>query len=63
VAVVYGPGDDAWTTQAQDSVAAALGVEPVVIPGTGHSPAAERPAETAAVLDALLAGFAAESGG
>ena len=54
VAVVYGPDDDAWTTAEQDAVAAELGVAPVVIPGTGHSPAAERPAETAAALDSLL---------
>ncbi len=54
VAVVYGPDDDAWTTQEQDQVAVALGVEPVVVPGTGHSPAAERPEEAAEVLDTVL---------
>ena len=58
VAVVYGPWDDAWTTKEQDVVAAALGVEAVTVPETGHSPAAERPAETAAVLDSILGGFA-----
>jgi pimeloyl-ACP methyl ester carboxylesterase len=63
VSVVYGPDDDAWTTQAQDDVAAALGVPAVVVPGTGHSPAAERPDETAAVLDDVLAGFAVETRG
>ena len=57
VAVVYGPGDDAWTTDQQDAVARALGVAPLVIPETGHSPAAERPDETAAVLDAVLGGL------
>jgi pimeloyl-ACP methyl ester carboxylesterase len=58
VAVVYGLGDDAWTTQEQDTVASALGTEAVVVPETGHSPAAERPQETADVLDAVLGGFA-----
>ena len=63
VAVVYGPGDDAWTLAEQDRVAAAVGTTPVVVPGTGHSPAAEQPGPTAAVLDALLRGFAARSRG
>ena len=57
VAVVYGADDDAWTPTEQDEVAAALGVDPVVVPGTGHSPAAERPEETAAVLDSVFRGF------
>jgi pimeloyl-ACP methyl ester carboxylesterase len=57
VAVVYGPGDDAWTLEEQDAVAAAVGTSPVVIPGTGHSPAAERPQLTAETLDAVLRGF------
>lgn len=57
VAVVYGPWDDAWTTQEQDAVAEALGTIAVVVPETGHSPAAERPTETAAVIDAVLGGF------
>jgi pimeloyl-ACP methyl ester carboxylesterase len=54
VAVVFGPDDDAWTTSEQEAVAAALGVSPVVIAGTGHSPAAERPGSTAVVLDSVL---------
>jgi pimeloyl-ACP methyl ester carboxylesterase len=63
VAVVYGPGDDAWTLEEQDAVATALGTAPVVIPGTGHSPAAERPQLTAETLDSLLRGFAAQPAG
>ena len=63
VAVVYGPDDDAWTLEEQDRVAAAVGTSAVVVPGTGHSPAAERPEATAAVLDSLLRGFAARSAG
>jgi pimeloyl-ACP methyl ester carboxylesterase len=63
VAVVYGPWDDAWTTQEQDAVAAALGTTAVVVPETGHSPAAERPDETAEALDAVLAGFATSTSG
>jgi pimeloyl-ACP methyl ester carboxylesterase len=57
VAVVYGVWDDAWTPQEQDGVAAALGVDAFGIPEAGHSPAAERPTETAAVLDDLLGSF------
>jgi len=63
VAVVYGPDDDAWTLEEQDRVAVAVGTAAVVVPGTGHSPAAERPAATAAVLDELLRGFAHRSAG
>jgi pimeloyl-ACP methyl ester carboxylesterase len=54
VAVVYGPDDDAWSTDEQERVAAAVGARVVVVPDTGHSPAAEAPHETAAALDALL---------
>jgi pimeloyl-ACP methyl ester carboxylesterase len=63
VAVVYGPDDDAWPLEAQDAVAAAVGTVAVAIPGTGHSPAAERPELTAETLDALLRGFAARRDG
>jgi pimeloyl-ACP methyl ester carboxylesterase len=63
VAVVYGPGDDAWTTAEQDAVAAAVGTSPVVVPGSGHSPAAEAPEATTEALDTLLRGFAAGSQG
>ncbi len=54
VLVVYGPADDAWPVSEQDRVAAAVGSRPVIIPGTGHSPAAEMPDVTADVVDALL---------
>lgn len=63
VGVVYGPWDDAWTTDEQDAVAAALGTSAVVVPETGHSPAAERPEDTAAALDGLLLGFATSPSG
>ena len=63
VAVVYGPGDDAWTLEEQDAVAAAVGTTPVVIEGAGHSPAAELPELTAEVLDDVLRGFAARTPG
>ena len=63
VGVVYGPTDDAWTLEEQDDVAAALGTRAVSIPGTGHSPAAERPDVTAELLDALLRGFAVRADG
>ena len=58
VAVLYGPADDAWTLEEQDVVAAAVGTAPVVVAGTGHSPAAERPDLTAEILDGVLRGFA-----
>jgi len=54
VLVVYGPADDAWPLSEQDRVAAAVGSTPVIIPGTGHSPAAEMPDVTADVIDAML---------
>jgi pimeloyl-ACP methyl ester carboxylesterase len=54
VVVVYGPGDDAWPIEEQNRVAAAVGSTPVIIPGAGHSPAAEMPEVTADILDALL---------
>jgi pimeloyl-ACP methyl ester carboxylesterase len=63
VAVVYGPADDAWTLEEQDSVAAALGTTAVVVPGAGHSPAAELPELTAQVLDGVLQGFAIRAPG
>jgi pimeloyl-ACP methyl ester carboxylesterase len=63
VAVVYGEHDDAWGPQMQNAVADRLGVRPVVVAGTGHSPAAESPAETARALDAVLGGFAGAAHG
>lgn len=54
VAVVYGPDDDAWSTDEQERVASAVGARVVVVPDTGHSPAAEAPRATADALDALL---------
>ena len=57
VGVVYGPDDDAWPLTEQDAVAAAVGTVPVVVPGTGHSPAAEDPEAAAEALDRLLRGF------
>ena len=63
VGVVYGPADDAWTVEEQDAVAAAVGTTPVVVPGAGHSPAAELPELTAEVLDAVLRGFATRTPG
>ncbi|NSC23744.1 alpha/beta hydrolase [Streptomyces albus subsp. chlorinus] len=53
VHVVSGAEDDAWPVPQLDAMAARLGARRTVVPGTGHSPNAERPGETA---DAL-AGF------
>lgn len=58
VGVVYGPDDDAWPLAEQDRVAAAVGTAPVVVPGTGHSPAADDPEAAATAIDALVRGFA-----
>ena len=57
VAVVYGPDDDAWPLAQQDAVAAAVGTTAQAVAGAGHSPAAERPEETAEVLDRVWRGF------
>lgn len=50
VAVVTGEHDDAWPPHVQREMAERLGAPFHVIPGAIHSPAAERPAETARVL-------------
>ncbi len=51
--VVSGEVDDAWPVPWQADMAARLGVRHVVIPGAAHSPNAENPQATAAVLDAF----------
>jgi pimeloyl-ACP methyl ester carboxylesterase len=48
--VAYGADDDAWPPAVQADMAARLGAATAVIPGTGHSPAADRPEATAAAL-------------
>jgi pimeloyl-ACP methyl ester carboxylesterase len=48
--VVSGEHDDTWLPSLQREMAERLGAPFEVIPGAVHSPAAERPAETAAVL-------------
>jgi pimeloyl-ACP methyl ester carboxylesterase len=48
--VACGEGDDAWTPDVQKEMAARLGAPFEVIPDAIHSPAAENPAGTAAVL-------------
>ncbi|WP_431983706.1 alpha/beta fold hydrolase [Streptomyces qinglanensis] len=48
--VVSGAVDDAWPVPLLDGMAERLGARRSVIAGTGHSPNAERPAETARVL-------------
>lgn len=50
VLVAYGAADDGWPPAIQRAMAAELGARLRVIDGAGHSPAAERPAETVAVL-------------
>ena len=50
VAVVTGERDDAWEPELQRDMAERLGAPFHVIRGALHSPAAERPAETARVL-------------
>jgi pimeloyl-ACP methyl ester carboxylesterase len=48
--VLYGETDDGWPIPVQQTMAAALGVEPEVIPDAGHSPAIDQPAATARLL-------------
>jgi pimeloyl-ACP methyl ester carboxylesterase len=50
VLVAFGAGDDGWPTMEQRSMAARLGAPVAMIEGAGHSPAAEKPQETLAVL-------------
>ncbi len=51
VLVAYGEADDAWPPAEQAGMATRLGADGVAIAGAGHSPAAELPDETAALLD------------
>lgn len=48
--VVTGADDDAWAPSVQRDMADRLGAHAVVIDGAGHSPAVDRPEETAAAL-------------
>ena len=48
--VLFGEDDDAWPPAVQEEMARALGAPAVRIAGSAHSPAAERPEETAAAL-------------
>ncbi len=50
VLVLYGENDDAWSPAIQSDMAQRLGARRQVIPGAGHSPAAEAPERTAEVL-------------
>lgn len=50
VHVVYGQHDDAWSPTLQAEMARRLRARETVLPGLGHSPAAEDPIATAAVL-------------
>ncbi len=51
VLVAYGAHDDAWPLVEQDQMAARLGCDPVVLPGCGHSPAADAPDLTVTLLN------------
>ncbi|MEU2609691.1 alpha/beta fold hydrolase [Streptomyces albus] len=48
--VVSGSEDDAWPVPWLDAMARRLGARRTVVPGTGHSPNAERPGATAEAL-------------
>lgn len=50
VLVAHGTDDDAWPPAVQAEMAGRLGARYAVLPGAAHSPAAERPADTAALL-------------
>jgi pimeloyl-ACP methyl ester carboxylesterase len=51
--VCFGEQDDAWTPAAQREMAARLAAQVAVIAAAGHSPAVDRPAQTAAALTAF----------
>jgi pimeloyl-ACP methyl ester carboxylesterase len=51
--VVYGEDDDAWPLAMQDDMAIRLGARLEVLPRAAHSPAAETPAATAALLSSF----------
>ena len=48
--VAWGPDDDSWPPALQADMARRLGARTAVVDGAGHSPAADRPAETARAL-------------
>lgn len=48
--VLFGEGDDAWSPAEQREMADRLGADVAEISGAGHSPAVEKPAETAETL-------------
>lgn len=50
LAVLTGEHDDAWSPAVQREMAERLGAPHLVVPGAVHSPAAEKPAETARLL-------------
>lgn len=50
ILVCCGDADDAWPPEIQRDMAVRLGARFVVIPGAGHSPPSENPAETIKVL-------------
>jgi pimeloyl-ACP methyl ester carboxylesterase len=53
--VAYGENDDAWPLPTQDEMAVRLGARLEVVRGAAHSPAAENPDATAALLTAFWA--------
>jgi pimeloyl-ACP methyl ester carboxylesterase len=53
VHVAYGQYDDAWPPTEQADMARRLGAHETVLPGAMHSPAAEKPRETASALAAF----------
>jgi pimeloyl-ACP methyl ester carboxylesterase len=56
VLVSFGVVDDGWPVTEQREMAARLGASLAVVDGAGHSPAAEQPARTVAVLEEFWAG-------
>ncbi|HSF27066.1 MAG TPA: alpha/beta hydrolase [Actinomycetes bacterium] len=56
VLVAHGADDDVWTPHELAAVARRLGAAYEVVDGAGHSPAADRPLATAAVLDRFWRG-------
>lgn len=62
VLVGYGTGDDRWPVSEQREMASRLDARVAVIDGAAHSPAAERPVETASVLTEFWADISTRVG-
>ena len=54
ITVVWGELDDAWPIPMQQEFARRVGARAIEVPGVGHSPNAESPAQTARLLETIV---------